>query len=86
MGPKRFESGGPALREFRFCNFKLRDERQPFRIGQPLVRHNELPPASSLVPSMYHNQYPYIDSYCRNDGLLEHLIETTSEVVLIPIG
>jgi hypothetical protein len=43
MRPKRFECAGPPLREFRFCSVKLRDERQPFGIGQPLVRHNELP-------------------------------------------
>jgi hypothetical protein len=33
-----------------------------------------------------HNLYPYIDCCCFDQGLLEHRIETTSEVVSILIG
>jgi len=32
------------------------------------------------------NHFPYIDQYCLDHGLLEHRIETTSEVVSILIG
>jgi hypothetical protein len=42
--------------------------------------------AASRLPTTIHNQYLYIDSDCGNNGLLEHRIETTSEVVSILIG
>src|SRR5262245_8003244 len=47
--PQRLECSGSALREFMFCGIKLRDERDPFAIGQPVIRHNETPTASSLA-------------------------------------
>jgi hypothetical protein len=35
VGPERFEGGGAALRKFMFCDFKLRYECRPLRIGEP---------------------------------------------------
>jgi hypothetical protein len=39
-----------------------------------------------LAQTTLHNHYPYIDRRCLDHGLLEHRIETTSEVVSILIG
>jgi hypothetical protein len=50
------------------------------------------PTAKLMAKTFGANQTPqpiplsYIESYCRNDGLFEQWIETTSEVVSILIG
>jgi hypothetical protein len=43
-------------------------------------------PSLPLVQIKVQNHFPYIDPARLNHGLLEHRIETTSEVVSILIG